>query len=54
LVAYSIKAAIILPHPRKYQLGAALLANWLKTMAILLSSKIMAMLIAYLIRSILR
>jgi len=42
------QATIIWP-PRKYQLVAALLAN-----SLLLSSKIMAMLIAYLKRSTLR
>jgi len=47
------EATNILPPPRKYQLVATLLANSLKTMAMLLSLKIMAMLIAYL-RSALR
>jgi len=39
-------ATIILP-PQKYQLVAAVLANSLKTMAMLLASKIMAMLLKY-------
>jgi len=45
-----LKPLVTYATARKYQLGVALLANLLKTMEMLLSSKIMAMLIAYLKR----
>jgi len=54
IAAYSIKLQSFCPPPRKHHLGAAQLANSLKTMVMLLYSKIMAMLIAYLKRSTLR